>query len=260
MKDYKTTIGASLLMLMIGLCPLIFTVIARVVTGSPTAEVYGLPVSYMIGGIFACIAAKKIFNVNVGDHIRKPELKIMLLIIAAAVCYSVADIYIVNRASLLGNAQDSYSASEIYTLLTTAFMAPISEELIFRLGMLSILLIGACKNKMKYAISVCFISIPWLAVHFPKNHLRIIDILIVSVIISTIYILTKNIIYCITFHMAANCVTMLSAVTCKFFFAREYILYIALAALAIAMPLMFIYICKKRNEHDFQPIGSLRAI
>ena len=130
MKDYKTTIGASLLMLMIGLCPLIFTVIARVVTGSPTAEVYGLPVSYMIGGIFACIAAKKIFNVNVGDHIRKPELKIMLLIISAAVCYSVADIYIVNRASLLGNAQDSYSASEIYTLLTTAFMAPISEELI----------------------------------------------------------------------------------------------------------------------------------
>ena len=187
MKDYKTTIGASLLMLMIGLCPLIFTVIARVVTGSPTAEVYGLPVSYMIGGIFACIAAKKIFNVNVGDHIRKPELKIMLLIIAAAVCYSVADIYIVNRASLLGNAQDSYSASEIYTLLTTAFMAPISEELIFRLG-------------------------------------------------------------------------MLSALTYKFFFAREYILYIALAALAIAMPLMFIYICKKRNEHDFQPIGSLRAI
>ena len=92
MKDYKTTIGASLLMLMIGLCPLIFTVIARVVTGSPTAEVYGLPVSYMIGGIFACIAAKKIFNVNVGDHIRKPELKIMLLIISAAVCYSVADI------------------------------------------------------------------------------------------------------------------------------------------------------------------------
>ena len=139
-------------------------------------------------------------------------------------------------------------------------MAPISEELIFRLGMLSILLIGACKNKMKYAISVCFISIPWLAVHFPKNHLRIIDILIVSVIISTIYILTKNIIYCITFHMAANCVTMLSALTYKFFFAREYILYIALAALAITMPLMFIYICKKRNEHDFQPIGSLRAI
>ena len=40
MKDYKTTIGASLLMLMIGLCPLIFTVIARVVTGSPTSKVY----------------------------------------------------------------------------------------------------------------------------------------------------------------------------------------------------------------------------
>ena len=38
------------------------------------------------------------------------------------------------------------------------------------------------------------------------------------------------------------------------------VLYIALAALAITMPLMFIYICKKRNEHDFQPIGSLRAI
>ena len=81
MKDYKTTIGASLLMLMIGLCPLIFTVIARVVTGSPTAEVYGLPVSYMIGGIFACIAAKKIFNVNVVDHIRKPSEMLRILIL-----------------------------------------------------------------------------------------------------------------------------------------------------------------------------------
>lgn len=260
MKNYKETFGASILMLIIGICPLLFDVIIRIVTGSPTSEQYALPICYLIGGILVCIASKKLINFNIKNHIRKPELKTLFLIITTALCYAAADIYIVNRAALLGNPQTSYSNSEIYTLVTTAFLAPVSEELIFRLGMLSLLIIGACNSKIKYIISAVLITIPWLFIHFPKNHLRIIDIIIVSIIISTIYILTKNIIYCIAFHMTANCLTMLSAVTYGFFFAREYILYIAIAVLAIAMPAMFVYIYKKRNEHDFQPLNTLKKV
>lgn len=253
MKNYKTSLGYGLVMVMIGLCPLILGVIVTSIFKSPELETVIVPVCYLLGGTLCLLFAGKMLKVDIKSHVRKPETATLVLVIIAAIGWALADVFLVNRESLLASEQDSYSAMDYIGAFIMAFISPTAEELIFRLGALTVMLAGANGSKVKTALSVVFTILPWMLIHFPKTSKRAVDIVLVGIVISLIYIASKNVVYAIAFHMTANCVTALSMFTFRFLLAHNILLYVGIAMFVVAMPVAIVKMCRENS-------GSFRTM
>lgn len=129
-----------------------------------------------------------------------------------------------------------------------------------RFGVLTLLMIGANRSKVKTACAMAVSILPWMLLHFPKTAPRALDLLLTGIVFCMIYILSKNVIYSIAFHMAANCVTMFAALHAGLFTAHQWLLWLAAAVFAIAVVPMFIMLRRAGKDSAFQPMDTIRKI
>ena len=76
--------------------------------------------------------------------------------------------------------------------------------------------------------SFIIVSVIWMGMHFSAYVPRCLEIIFVGVMIGTIYLKSKNLIYCIFFHIVVNVVSFAYAASYSWFLEREYILYISI--------------------------------
>lgn len=242
-------------MLTVGMFPMIFAVIITMF--APQSEAAAVPVCYLSGGLLCAVLGKKMLNLDTGSCFRKPEPAAFALVIIAGLGWSLADIFIANRSAYMNSASAVTGTKELIEMGTTVFICPVAEELIFRLGMMTVLLIGAGKSGFKKFAAAVISCAPWVFIHFPKTAVRAADIIAVGAVISLIYILSKNIVYCIAFHMAANFLTMLAVPFSRYLLAHEFLMIAGILTAAVCLPAALMKMHSRGRCVSFQPMSSI---
>lgn len=259
MKNFRHAIGYAVIMIMVGMCPIILSVLLTALTGNKSLEIIAMPICYLIGAVLCCFAAK-LLHVETERHIARTQTVTLMLAIAAGAAWALGDLYIVNRAALISSTEETLAASDYIGALITATVSPAAEELIFRFGVLTLLMIGARRNKVKTAFAMAVSILPWMMLHFPKTAPRAIDIILTGIILCMIYILSKNVFYSIAFHTAANAVTMFAAVNAGVFVSNQWLLCPAVVIFAASVVPMFILLYKTGKDKAFQPMDTIKKI
>ncbi|MBQ8966999.1 CPBP family intramembrane glutamic endopeptidase [Ruminococcus sp.] len=254
MKNFKSAVGYSILMMLLGILPLLGAVCVSM--ADPSLESYAIPFCYLIGGLICILANKKLLKVDTASSFSKPVPLTFALITIAGLAWSLADVFIANRHTFETGTLDG-SFKEIYIMVTTVCINPLAEELIFRLGAMTVLLIAAGKSNKKKAAALIITVLPWIGLHFPRTSARAIDLILVGIIISLIYILSKNVVYCLAFHISANLVTMAAAPFAKTILANGYLMYVGIALVAVCLPLALVKMHSRGKCVSFQPMSSL---
>jgi len=259
MNKYRTASGTSIIMMIVGMSPIIFSVIIRVVSENENIETYTVPVSWFLGGLLCVLVADKGLNIKFRNYFHKPDSKLLILVILSAFFYEIFIQY-----AVYGETSEETSAmltkSDIFPVTELIFIAPVSEELVFRFAMLTVLIISSGTNKLKLSFSIVFTSLLWVLPHFSGLSLRSIDIAITGIIIGAIYLLSKNLLYCITFHASANFVVALCTMFGRFFYERGYLMYIGLFMSILFLSIMFAMLYKNKNLYSFQTAETVRKI
>ena len=236
MKNYKSAIGNAIIMWIVGICPIILPVIYYVICYViDKEEIFldiGMTIATFLGGLLVIFVMKKEYHVDIKEYLRKPDSKILLLVIMVSIFYVITGMYTLNRELLTGEAD--LDVISLVGFVLASSIVPIGEELTFRFGMLTLLLIMAKNSRFKAVFSIVLISILWMIMHCSTYVPRIFDIIIVGIIIGFIYLKTKNIIYCFVFHIVANGITYIFGAFYPWFLEREYILYISLPLFLIS--------------------------
>lgn len=241
MKSYKKAIGNAIIMWIVGFCPvvlpMIYSVICYVINREDVYLDIGMAIATFLGGLLAIFVMKKEYHVDIKEYLRKPDRKILMLVIVVAIFYVITVMYTLNRGLLTG--EFDVDALTIVELAFVSSIVPVGEELTFRFAMLTLLLIASKNSRLKKAFSIVIISLLWMIMHCSGYIPRIIDIVIVGIMMGFIYLKSKNMIYCIVFHIVANAITYTFAAVYPWFLEREYILYISmplflLSAIALA--------------------------
>ncbi|MBR1863511.1 MAG: CPBP family intramembrane metalloprotease [Ruminococcus sp.] len=254
MKNYKSAVGYGILMILIGMLPMVGDVIIGMVNRS--LEAYFVPICYLMGGMLCVLADKKLLKLDTGSCFRKPQLLTLALIIIAGLGWSLADVFLANRQTFENN-EFVPTFKEIYTMAATVFISPVAEELIFRLSVMTILLIAAGKSGLKKVLAILISCLPWVGIHFPRTAARLADLVIVGIVISLIYMFSKNIVYCLAFHISANIMTVLTVPVAKQLLANSYLMYVGIAIVIICLPAALVRLHRKGKCESFQPMSSL---
>lgn len=260
MKANKNAAAYGVLMLILGMCPLLISTILSAATGSELAEIISLPLCYLLGGTICLLFATKGLKADTKRYFKRPDCLTLSLAALAGMGWSLADAYISNSKAIHNAVGANITGTDKYEMLTTIIIAPVAEELIFRFGMLTMFLIAAGKSRSKAALGVVFTTLAWLFPHFPKNYVRMVDIIIVGILISLIYIASKNIFYCIAFHVGANLITMTCCAFAGSFVSHGIFMYIGIAVFAVSAPLMFARLLHQGREVRFQSADTLKAV
>ena len=259
MKKFQSNVLAAFILFVIGLAPMVLDVLSEGIFGK-SAETYILPICYIMGGFLCVTFSSKVLKADIKKHIRKTDKFTAFLLIMTAFGYSLANAYIANRAIIEKAVDTKLTFEDHYTTVTSILFAPVSEELIFRLGMLLVLLIGAGKSVPKTVFSFAFSILLWMSLHFPKNAMRAVDIIIVGIMLSFIFVLSKNVISGIIFHIAANTMTFTSLYCAKLLVGKEVVKYAAAVVFLVFGTALFIRLYKKRSESEFQPPETLHEL
>lgn len=229
MKNYKNAIGNAIIMWIVGSCsvilPVIYCIICYVIGSDAKYFNILMSVSWILGGILAIYVMKKKYHMDIKEYSRKPDLKILMLVIVVAVFYTLTIMYVVYKPMLKG--EPGIDTLTIVRLVFTSIANPIGEELTFRFGMLTLLLLAAKDSRFKIMFSIVIVSVVWMMMHLSGYIPRCFEIIFVGIIIGAIYLKSKNIIYCIAFHIVVNTVVFIFASLYPWFLEREYILYIS---------------------------------
>ncbi|MDE6539794.1 MAG: CPBP family intramembrane metalloprotease [Ruminococcus sp.] len=240
MKSYLKQFGYAFVMLIAGLCPMGLGVVFVEIFG----EKYGsfiMDLSIFAGALLCVFVMKKQFNINAKDVFKMPKPDELLLVIAMSVIYTVI-IALTEYREVLSEPSD-----EIYNVtdwIGTGLLAPVSEEIIFRFSMLTLLLMSAGFGKK--IISFILVSVIWAVIHFGGTLPRFIDIFIVGIILSIIFTKSGNIIYCMIFHSIANIVIYIISCNSTFFVDKIWLLYVSIP-LFIACMATLVYLSDKRK-------------
>ncbi|MDE6502369.1 MAG: CPBP family intramembrane metalloprotease [Ruminococcus sp.] len=240
MKNYLKQFSYAFVMLLVGLCPMGLGMVFIGITGEKYS-VFIMDLSVFVGGLLCVPVMKTQFNINVKDVFKMPKSDELLLVISMAVIYTVITALTEYREVL------SEPSDEIYTLtdwIGSGVLALVSEEIIFRFSMLTLLLMSA--GHCKKIISFIVVSAIWAIIHFGGTLPRFIDIFIVGIILSIIFTKSDNIIYCIIFHSIANIAIYIISINAKFFADKIWLLYISIPLFIVCMGTL-IYIIDKRK-------------
>ena len=236
MKNYKKAIGNAIIMWIVGvspvILPVIYCVICYIMCWDDRYQDILSSVSVAVGGILAIYVMKKEYNVDIKEYLRKPDLKILMLVIVIAIFYTLVVMYVVYKSTL--NGEPEIDTLTMVQLILGSTANPFGEELTFRFGMLTLLFIAAKDSRFKTIFSIIIVSLAWMVVHFSGYIPRCLDITFVGIMLSLIYMKSKNIIYCIVLHVVLNAVTFVFVAFYPWFLEREYILYISLPLLLIS--------------------------
>lgn len=250
MSSLKKAIGSAAIMWLVGVFPIILSVIYYVIdaNGKYTDIVASVPM--FLGGLLCVLVMKKEYHVDIKKYWNKPDFKILLLVIFTSLFYVMTAMYTVYRPILTG--EPSADTIRIVSLVLASTIVPVGEELVFRFAMLTLLLIASKGNNIKIVFSVVFVSLAWMVMHFSDYIPRILDLIIVGMIIGFLYLKSRNIFYCIVFHIVANACTYSFAVVYKWLFKREYILHISAILFLFTVIMLFYYLCRvtKLNKEN----------
>lgn len=184
----------------------------------------------LIGAIVTIIVINKEYKINIKSYIYKPDTSVLLNVILLAFFSSICTFYIMYRNEM-GTGEVSFV--RLIETFSGAIFPPIAEELVFRFGMLTILLTISNNSWVKKIVAAVFVTGIWGLIHFPDNIARVINLFIVGMILTIIYMTFSNIIYCIIFHAISNAVIYSIGLFCNPFKGMFYAFCISLALLSI---------------------------
>lgn len=239
MKSYLKQFTYAVLMLIVGFCPMGLGMVFLVIIGEKYNNlITGL--SIFVGALLCVFVMKKQFYIGAKEAFKMPEPSSLILTVAMALTYNVITALTEYREALSEPSDEVYSVAD---WICTAVLAPVSEEIIFRFSMLTLLLVSAGRGR-KIA-SFVIVSVMWAVIHFAGTLPRFIDIFIVGIILSIIFTKSGNIIYCMVFHSVANICIYIISRNSLFLADKIWLLYIALP-LFIALMGIFIRIFNKK--------------
>lgn len=244
MKNYKSALGNIIVMWIVGLSPVIFPSLYFVFSDGKYLNI-GMAIAMLLGGFLSIYVMKKEYHVNIKNYLRKPDTKTSLLVMATAVFYVITVMYVVYMPLMEGETE--IDALKVVELTFFSIASPIGEELVFRFSMLTLLLIAAQNSRIKTVFSIVLVSVLWMMIHFSGNSLRSIDIIIVGMMLGFIFLKSKNIIYCIMFHITANVITYSVAVFNQWFLEREYILFISVPMFLLFFVTLSYRLCRSAD-------------
>lgn len=240
MKNYLKQFKYALVMLIAGLCPMGIGVVFVVIIGEKYSS-FIMGLSMFVGALLCIFVMKKQFNINAKDVFKMPKPDELLLVIAMSVIYTVITALTEYRSVLSEPSNERYSLTD---WIGSAFLAPVSEEIIFRFSMLTLLLISAGRGKK--IVSFIMVSAIWAVVHFVGTLPRFIDIFVVGIILGIIFCKSGNIIYCMIFHSIANIAIYIISCNSTFLVNKTWILYISIPLFLMCMGIL-VYILDKRK-------------
>ena len=264
--NYRKALGTSIIMMIVGMSPIVLSVIITVAANTTDLETYTVTFAYLIGAILCIPIADKGLNIKFREHIRKPEAKVLVPLIMSAVFYEIFSVYIVYGDSLESSANaanGALSAKDIFSVIGLILISPVSEDLIFRYAMLTVLIIASAGNKIKISLSILIVSLFWVVPHYSGSFIRNADIAVVGLVIGALYFLGKNILYCIIFHSTLNTVVSIYALSQgfrKLIYEHPYISYISLAVSILFLAVMYVNLYKDRKYHEFQFPDTLKEL
>lgn len=235
MKDFIKDIGNALIILIVGLCPMLFGVIYSALSGGGKYESLIMSISMLAGAFLCLFVLKRQYNIDIKNYIEKPKVKTSVLIVLTALAYEMTVLLTAYKPILSTAANNNEISAEVIEWVAAVIFSPAAEELIFRFSMLSLLLVK-CTSISKKAAAVLITSVMWSLVHFSGYLPRIIDIIAVGILLGYIFIKYKNIFYCIFFHSAANFTV---SIPDAFFLENNYILYISLPLCLLCILILF---------------------
>ncbi|MDE6780790.1 MAG: CPBP family intramembrane metalloprotease [Ruminococcus sp.] len=222
MKGYIKQLGYAFVMLLAGLCPMGLGVVFAGITSEKYSG-FIMDLSVFAGALLCMFVMKKQFNINIKDSLKKPDPKETVLIISMALAYTAIMAFTEYR-SILDEPSDYRNT--LTDWIGTAFLAPVSEEIIFRFSMLTLLLMS--DGHRKKIVSFILVSAIWAAIHFGGDLPRFADIFIVGIILGTIFCKSGNIIYCIIFHSIANAAIYIVSCYSDFIANQMWLFYISI--------------------------------
>lgn len=206
-------IGITMLFLLIVIIVLLFVNIFFIVIDIPisSGEMISESIAYIVG---FCVVKKLLKNIKIIDHISfsKLDIKIIIAIItlfsSLSIAYNNFSTWLLYKWNLTSNffIDNSESSANEYSsllglilgLLSVAIIAPIIEELYFR-----VLSIDFLRKDFSITISVIISSFIFSIAHVSQVQ-DTIELFISSIIMAAIYIKTKNVFYSIVAHMTHN--------------------------------------------------------
>jgi len=238
MKDYMKQFGCAFVMFFTGLCPMGLGVVIVGMTGEKYSSII-MDLSVFVGAVLCILIMKKQFSISVKKVFKKPKVNLLVLSVVSAMIYTLITAFTEYRSVLSKPSDERYSLTE---WIASAFLAPVSEEIIFRFSMLTLLLMSAGRSKK--IVSFVLVSAMWAVIHFGGTLSRFIDIFIVGIILSTIFTESGNIIYCMIFHSVANVSIYVISCNSTFLLHKDWLLYLSISLLLVCIGL-FIYISEK---------------
>lgn len=235
MKGFIKNLGNALIILIVGLCPMLFGVIYSVLSGGGKYESLIMSISMLAGAFLCLFLLKHQYNIDIKNYIKKPKVKTSVLIVITALAYEMTVLLTAYKPILSETTSNKEVYAEVMEWVAAVVFSPTAEELIFRFSILSLLLVK-CSSVLKKAAAISVTSVMWSLLHFSGYMPRIIDIIVIGILMGCIFIKYKNILYCIFFHSAAN---FTAGIPDTFFLENNYILYISLPLCLLCILFLF---------------------
>ena len=252
MGNFKYLCGSYILILVVGvssyIIPVMFSMISYCTQKEENSNIASIlaSIALLIAGSLCVFVVKNQYGVKISENTQRVSVKIILLTIITAMFYVISSIFIIYKPTL--NEDAELSPIIILLLVLASTIAPIGEELIYRFAMLTTMIKIADGRKTITALSMILVTLTWTIMHFSGSLLRNIDIIFMGVILTIIYVLSKNIILSILFHCAANAFTYLLAANYKALFKIEFMPFFSIPAFIICFVLLCLTIFKGRKS------------
>lgn len=250
MVKYKDSLGKALILWIVGLFPLLFSVIVEALNFPEYVINVMYGVSTFIGGLLCLFVANKEYDIKIKDHNWKLNFRDLIFIIGFSFFYNMSVMSIIRKDLLL----EVYGEKDIVPLsllIGSSIFGPIGEELIYHYGIFSALK-GKSSNIFRIIVSILISSIIFMIIHFNFGFIRMIDLFVFGVIACLIFIATKNLLYCIIFHSIANAVVFGSLIFFSKVRYNEKIMFICIP-LAVIFGISFFYFAKKKDLAKLTP-------
>lgn len=239
MKNYLKQFGYAFVMFITGLCPMGLGMVFVGIIGENYSS-FIMNLSIFVGAMLCILIMRKQFNISVKDVFKKPKVNLLALVVLSALMYTLITAFTEYRSVLSEPSDERYALTD---WIGSAFLAPISEEIIFRFSML-VLLLTVSVSTGKKTLSFILVSVMWAVIHFGGTLPRFIDIFVVGIILGIIFYKSGNIIYCMTFHSIANIAIYVVSCNSTFLVNKTWLLYISIPLLLVCIGL-FTYINDK---------------
>ena len=243
MVKFKDSLGQALLLWIVGLFPVLFPTIFNTLGFSDDVINIMHGVSSLLGGFLCLFVANKEYDIKIKDHNWKLDLRDLIFIIGFSFFLNISAMSLI-RKDLLTDVYGEKDVMSVSILVAGAIFAPIGEELIYRYGIFSALK-GKSSNLFRIIFAILISSIIFMIMHLNSGFVRMLELVIFGIIACLIFIVTKNLLYCIIFHSIANAVDYGSLIFFSKVRYNEKIMFICIP-LAVIFGISFFTLPKRR--------------